>query len=66
MLFQKTALIYHILEIASIVNSEFGMSAIKRACGIRSSFPGCMGVVALVVFISVAITVLILFWTGIA
>ena len=42
------------------------ISAIKHACGVRSSSTGCMSVVALAVFISVGIAVLILVWRGIA
>lgn len=49
-----------------LVTSRSAYRAFLRACGIRTSSPGCINVVAMSVFISVAITVLILFWTGIA
>ena len=53
---------YKAVELRYLVS----ISSIKRACGIRSSSPGCMSLVALAMFICVAIAVLILFWTCIA
>jgi len=53
---------YRAVELRYLV----GISAIKRACGIRSSTSGCMSVVALAVLISIGIVVLILVGRGIA